>query len=64
MRTRHAHSWALAWVDGAWRDVDSTPPGWAEAEAFSASMWQPVKDLWAWGCIRSSNGATASDGAG
>jgi hypothetical protein len=49
VRTRHAHSWALAWVDGAWRDVDSTPPGWAEAEAFSASMWQPVKDLWAWG---------------
>ena len=49
VRTRHAHSWALAWVDGAWRDVDSTPPGWAETEAFSASMWQPVKDLWAWG---------------
>lgn len=49
VRTRHAHSWALVWVDGAWRDVDSTPPGWAEAEAFSASMWQPVKDLWSWG---------------
>lgn len=49
VRTRHAHSWALAWVNDAWRDVDSTPPGWAETEAFSASMWQPVKDLWAWG---------------
>jgi hypothetical protein len=49
VRTRHAHSWALAWVDGAWRDVDSTPAGWAETEAFGASMWQPVKDLWAWG---------------
>ena len=49
VRTRHAHSWALAWVDGTWRDVDSTPPGWAETEAFGASMWQPVKDLWAWG---------------
>ena len=49
VRMRHAHSWALAWVDGAWRDVDSTPSGWAETEAFGASMWQPVKDLWAWG---------------
>jgi protein-glutamine gamma-glutamyltransferase len=48
VRARHAHSWALAWVDGAWRDVDTTPPGWGEIEGGQASVWQPVSDLFAW----------------
>src|SRR5207247_2054170 len=29
VRARHAHSWALAYVDGAWREGDTTPPLWA-----------------------------------
>ena len=49
VRARHAHSWALAWVDGAWRDVDTTPPGWGEIEGEQASLWQPLSDLFAWG---------------
>jgi transglutaminase-like putative cysteine protease len=48
VRARHAHSWALVWVGGAWRDLDTTPPGWAEAEAESASRWQSLTDLFAW----------------
>ena len=26
VRVRHAHSWALVYVDGAWQDFDTTPP--------------------------------------
>jgi protein-glutamine gamma-glutamyltransferase len=48
VRARHAHSWALVWVNGAWRDVDTTPPGWSEVEGQQASLWQPVSDLFAW----------------
>ncbi len=48
VRQRHAHSWALAWVDGAWLDVDTTPAVWAEEEAAQASFWQPAADLWSW----------------
>src|SRR5439155_1389676 len=33
VRARHAHSWALVWADGAWRDLDTTPPLWADEEA-------------------------------
>ena len=32
VRERHAHAWARAWLDGAWVDVDTTPPGWAATE--------------------------------
>jgi transglutaminase-like putative cysteine protease len=48
VRARHAHSWAQAWVDGTWRDVDTTPPGWASAEASSAAVWEPLADLASW----------------
>lgn len=48
VRARHAHAWALVWVGGAWRDLDTTPPGWAEMEAASASRWQSLGDLFAW----------------
>jgi transglutaminase-like putative cysteine protease len=48
VRARHAHSWAQAWVDGAWRDVDTTPPVWATAEASSAALWEPLADLASW----------------
>jgi protein-glutamine gamma-glutamyltransferase len=48
VRARHAHAWALAWVDGAWRDVDTTPPAWVSAEAAEASVWQSLYDLGSW----------------
>jgi len=48
VRARDAHSWALAWVDGAWVEVDTTPATWIPEEAGPESAWQPVSDLWEW----------------
>ncbi|HEV8615901.1 MAG TPA: transglutaminase-like domain-containing protein [Methylomirabilota bacterium] len=47
-RARDAHSWAQAWIDGAWRDIDTTPPAWIDSERQAASFWEPVTDLWSW----------------
>lgn len=59
VRERHAHAWCLAWIHGAWRDVDTTPSSWGAAEASRASLWEPVRDIfsrlwfefsrWRWG---------------
>jgi protein-glutamine gamma-glutamyltransferase len=48
VRARHAHAWAKAYVNGAWIDVDTTPPIWASVEAQEASSWAPLSDLWSW----------------
>jgi len=45
VRQRHAHSWVLAYIDGAWRDVDFTPPAWFLLEDQAAPWWQSVYDL-------------------
>ncbi len=47
-RARHAHSWALAHVDGRWITVDSTPSVWYELEDQYASQWQTIQDLLTW----------------
>jgi hypothetical protein len=49
VRARDAHAWAIAWVDGKWIDVDTTPPVWVTEEAGPPSAWQPLADLWEWG---------------
>jgi len=49
VRARDAHAWAMAWVDGKWIDVDTTPPVWVTEEAGPGSAWQPLADLWEWG---------------
>src|SRR5262249_30107678 len=59
VRERHAHAWCLAWINDAWREVDTTPPGWSQIEASRASFWEAVSDLrsrlwyefskWRWG---------------
>ena len=46
VRERHAHAWCLAWVNGAWRDVDNTPASWAAAEAARATGWERISDAW------------------
>jgi transglutaminase-like putative cysteine protease len=48
VRRRHAHSWALAWVNGAWRDVDTTPAVWGALESAGAPWWQSTYDLGSW----------------
>ncbi|TRW94231.1 transglutaminase-like domain-containing protein [Candidatus Methylobacter oryzae] len=46
VRSRHAHAWAIAYIDGLWRAVDSTPSQWLAMESEHASLWQPVADWW------------------
>jgi hypothetical protein len=48
VRARDAHAWALAWVDGVWIVIDTTPPVWVAEETGPASAWQAVSDLWEW----------------
>ncbi|RME89478.1 MAG: hypothetical protein D6766_14675, partial [Verrucomicrobia bacterium] len=43
-RGRDAHAWCLAWVDGRWQTVDTTPPDWFAAENARVSSWQKVWD--------------------
>ncbi|HEX2649409.1 MAG TPA: transglutaminase domain-containing protein [Burkholderiales bacterium] len=45
VRTRHAHAWAQAFVDGRWTDFDTTPADWAPEEAREAPVWQGLMDL-------------------
>ena len=52
VRRRHAHSWALAHVDGRWIDVDTTPAVWGALEDDAAPWWQPGFDLFAWAKYR------------
>ncbi len=47
VRSKHAHAWALAFVDGAWRDVDTTPSSWYDAEKNDSGL-TAVTDLWSW----------------
>jgi transglutaminase-like putative cysteine protease len=52
VRERHAHAWVRAWVDGAWRDLDTTPASWFSAEAAGSPLWSPLADLWSWARFR------------
>jgi len=47
-RARHAHAWALAFVDGEWITVDATPAAWFELENSLASRWQDIQDVAMW----------------
>ena len=52
VRERHAHAWAKAYVNGGWRDVDTTPPVWFAAEGADSPLWAPLTDLWSWARFR------------
>lgn len=45
VRTRHAHAWTRAFVDGRWVEVDNTPANWAAEEESEAPIWQGLMDL-------------------
>ncbi len=45
VRGLHAHAWAMAWVDGAWEEVDTTPASWEREERAGLSRWQDLRDL-------------------
>lgn len=47
-RSRDAHSWAMAYIDGNWQVVDTTPSVWAAYEDANASSLEPLMDLLGW----------------
>jgi hypothetical protein len=61
VRQRHAHAWARAYVNGAWIDVDTTPPEWAAVEAEAAPAWSAIGDLWSWLRFRAARAWTLTD---
>jgi transglutaminase-like putative cysteine protease len=48
VRARHAHAWAMVWIDGQWQALDTTPAQWAQEEEATASPLQPAYDLLSW----------------
>lgn len=38
VRGTHGHAWCRVYVDGQWKDVDLTPPGWLEADSSMVKM--------------------------
>jgi len=47
-RSRDAHSWAVAYINGNWRILDTTPAVWSPLEDDSASSLEPFMDIYAW----------------
>jgi len=47
VRQRHAHAWALAYVEGHWQAVDTTPPDWLAVETAAYQQW--YTQLYDWG---------------
>jgi transglutaminase-like putative cysteine protease len=47
-RSRDAHSWAVAYLNGQWRVLDTTPAVWSPLEDESASSLEPFMDIYAW----------------
>jgi len=45
VRSRHAHAWALAYVNGAWREFDATPGNGSVIEEAQKSIFEPVEDF-------------------
>jgi hypothetical protein len=47
VRRRDAHAWAIAYLDGVWQPIDSTPAQWQTMEADNAGgLWQSLSDAW------------------
>ena len=45
LRGKHRHAWCQAWIDGAWRVVDTTPGDWRDIDmAGGNTLWRAVKD--------------------
>jgi hypothetical protein len=47
VRRRDAHAWAIAYLDGIWQPIDSTPAQWQTIENDNANgLWQILSDAW------------------
>ncbi|MBI5186742.1 MAG: transglutaminase domain-containing protein [Nitrospinae bacterium] len=59
VRGTDAHAWALAYVNGQWLEVDSTPAVWVQSDRSKGSFMKPISDFasyiyflfsrWRWG---------------
>jgi hypothetical protein len=45
VRSRHAHAWAIAYYEGRWHVVDTTPSVWLETESQASAIYRPVLDM-------------------
>ncbi len=61
VRRRHAHSWALAYVNERWIAFDTTPPAWGAIEADAASWWEGPYDILSWLVFKFSRWRWSSD---
>jgi len=48
VRKRHAHAWALAYINGRWQIFDTTPADWFSLEEEMAAWWEPLYDVISW----------------
>lgn len=48
VRSRHAHAWALAYINGSWLPVDTTPSSWVQMEQEQSGVLTPVVDVFRW----------------
>lgn len=48
VRKRHAHAWALVYINGYWQTLDTTPGSWFELEENRAAWWQSIYDVFSW----------------
>lgn len=46
VRSRHAHSWTMVYLNGKWQVLDTTPADWANIEDAAASKLSVITDLW------------------
>ncbi len=47
VRQRHSHAWVLAYVDGRWQNLDTTPQSWFLIDKSLSPPWEPLYDIWA-----------------
>ena len=52
VRERHAHAWTRAFINGQWRDIDTTPPVWFAEEEALAPLGQKLVDFLRWAGFR------------
>jgi protein-glutamine gamma-glutamyltransferase len=52
VRSRDAHAWVMAYVNGTWQSVDTTPPSWSAQEDAAASPLQALSDWWAFATFK------------
>ncbi len=45
VRQRHAHTWAIAYINSQWRVVDTTPSSWFGLEEANSNLMQPLWDF-------------------